>query len=276
MESFLKNIRRGLRWSLRPLPLLALFCSGLALGLAQTWPAWLALTQGVTQPWIGELAGGGGDALVALLLSGGSNAVAGGLIWLALALAGALIYAIAYNLISGGALSLWAGVRPFWAGCRYNFWSFTGLGALLIMLALAAIAIATLAGTIFGIGVGFLVALLLLQFLNLGGEYARALIVHDQRRNPAGALGRASGFCIRHPGTFLLGLAGFGLHSALGWLATNSAELSAGLALALGQLWAFGWAWLKLVRLGWALAYVQSAHPPIIPENTLIAAVEVA
>jgi hypothetical protein len=257
MTTLLDALRGGLRLAARPGPALPLYLWGLLLGLIQAWPALLVARAGLTEPLLNELAGGDGAAILTLFRGGdiGPQSLAL-LLWLLAVPLLAALYAAAYNFFSGGALAAWAGAQPYWAACRHTFWSFTGLGALLLLFAGLALTLGWIVGATLGLWAGVAASLALLQLASLLGEYARAIVVVDGRRDPARALRLAIGLCARRPGTLALGLAGFGLHAALGWLAGRTGLLGVGLSLALGQLFALLWVWLKLLRLGWAMAYV--------------------
>lgn len=244
----------GLRLAAQPGPALPLYLWGLLLGLLQSWPALLVARSGLAGPLLDELARGDTAALLSLFRGDEAGAQATALLlWLLAALYGA-----AYNFFSGGALGRWADARSYWAACRHTFWSFTGLGALLLVFAGLAVTLGWLAGAALGLWAGAATTLALLQIANLLGEYARAIVVVDGRRDPARALRLALGLCARQPGTLALGLAGLVLHAALGWLAGRTGALGLGLSLALGQILALAWVWLKLLRLGWAMAYVRA------------------
>jgi hypothetical protein len=250
----------GLRRAQRLALLLPLYLAGLLLGLVQTWPLWANGRGTLTNPFLGVLATGGADALVDLFLgrpeAGGQAAQ-----WVLGTLGLALVFGGAYNFFAGGILEAWTGRRRFWAGCWRFFLPFVALGALLLPLALLAGVLAALAGSFLGGAAGGVVAALALLLLNAVGEAARALAVARDRRNPFVLLGRAFAFCARHPGLLLLALAGALLHAAL---AALYAALAAGignalLLIAAQQLAVLGWLWVKLLRLAWALSYVEAA-----------------
>src|SRR5581483_7523929 len=97
---------------------------------------------------------------------------------------------------------------------------------------------------------------------NMLGEYARALAVARDRRNPFVLLGQASRFCARHAGgTIGLALLGLLLHGALTLLYNLVANAIGGSPLAIGwqQLAVLAWLWVKLLRVAWAAAYVRLA-----------------
>jgi hypothetical protein len=249
----------GLRQARRFWLILPLYLVGLALGLVQTWPLLAAGSRdGLGDPFLGQLATGGSDALVDLFI-GSSAAPAQALAWIGSALLLAQLFGLAYTFFSGGMLSVAAGTLPFWAGCRRFFWPFLGLGALLLALAAVAAFIAGLAGSwLGGASTGLLAGLLLLQTLNVVGEYARAIAVVRDRRNPFVLFGAGLSFCLRHLGGVLaLALLGLLLHAGVAalYIALGRAWLGVG-ALVVQQLAVLLWLWVKLLRLTWALSYV--------------------
>jgi hypothetical protein len=245
---------------------LPLYLSGLLLGLAQTWPLLLAGGQALYNPFLGELAAGGGAALD-LLLSDPLRASATASIWVIVTLLFTLLFGLAYSFFSGGALSVFAGTLPFWAGCRRTFWTFAGLGLLVALLAFLAIVLAAFASALIGLAGAAVVLLALLQLINLLGEYARALAVVWQRRNPFALLGMALSFFRRNPAG-VLGLAAIGvlLQGALAALYTLGSRAVGGTPLAIlwQQLAVLGWIWVKLLRLAWAVSYVQASARPSV------------
>jgi hypothetical protein len=260
MQSFREVLIGGLRQSLRLRLLWPLYLLGLALGLLQTWPLLIGVANGaLLNPFLGYLARGGGDALADLAIGNSSAFGLSAGLWVFAALALVLLYGLAYNFFSGGILHLWAGTRPFWAGCRQTFWTFTGLGVLLVLLALLVLVAAALLGGVLGAGGMLIVAVALLQLINLFGEYARAIAVAHNRHNPFVLLGDAVGFCMRNPGTLALGLLGLLLHAAL-LLLVGAALGSLGgtiAAVVVQQVTVLAWLWIKLLRLAWALSYVR-------------------
>ncbi len=141
------------------------------------------------------------------------------------------IFSIGYNFFAGGILGAWAGTRPFWAGCRHTFWAFTGLGALLLVLASIALVVAALLGGLLGAGGMLIVAAILLQLINLAGEYARALAVAQDRHNPFVLLGRAIGFARATPARWRWGC------SACCCMAQCCCCCAPSLASSAGRLW---------------------------------------
>ncbi|MFL5800445.1 MAG: hypothetical protein ACJ8CR_01745, partial [Roseiflexaceae bacterium] len=256
----------GLRQSLRLRLLWPLYLCGLALGLLQTWPLLIAAANGALfNPFLGQLAHGGGDALADLAIADTRAFGLSARLWGLAALAFAGLFVLAYNFFSGGILSLWAGTRPFWPGCRHTFWTFTGLGVLLVLLAALVLVGAALLGGLLGTGGMLIVAAVLLQLINLFGEYARAIAVAQGRHNPFVLLGRAIGFCARHPGALGLGLLGLLLHVALLLLVGAALGAIGGTVAAIvpQQLAVLAWLWVKLLRLAWALSYVRLRSGPI-------------
>lgn len=252
MQSFLGAMRGGLTNASRLRLVLPLYLTGLIIGLLQAWPALLAAGAG---PLLEQLAAGELDALT-LLGAADSSAIAPvALLWATASLVAAVVFAGAYNLFSGGILSVWAG-RGFWAGCKRHFWGFVGLGALLLLLAILALTLAGFVGALAGFGAATLTALLLLELVNIWGEYGRAAAVSAERTNPLAALGRAARLIAGRPlGVLALAALGVLLHLSI-WGAYNALAGRAGWAAPLvQQAAALGWVWVKLLRLGWASAY---------------------
>src|SRR5215470_15475217 len=191
MHIFWDVLIGGLRQATRLRLLWPLYLCGLVLGLLQTWPLLVGVARGALfNPFLDYLARGGGDALADLGIASTSafGTIAG--LWAFAALALTVLFGLAYNFFSGGILSVWAGTRPFWAGCRHMFWAFAGLGVLLVSLAALALGVAALMGGVLGISGALIVAAVLLQLINLAGEYARAVAVAHERCNPFVLLGR--------------------------------------------------------------------------------------
>ncbi|HEX9372771.1 MAG TPA: hypothetical protein VF897_17290 [Roseiflexaceae bacterium] len=263
MQLFLNVLVQGWRVTLRRWRVaLPLYLTGLLLGLVQTWPLLRAAGAGaLSNPFLGELAGGGGDAAIDLLL-GSPTAVAQTVgIWVFVALLFGLLFGLAYNFFAGGILSVYTGTRPFWAGCRRTFWAFTGLGILLLLLLLPVALAAALAGLALGPIGAAIVALILIQLVNLLGEYARAVAVVRDRRSPLALLGMAAGVVRRNLGGVLaLALLGLLLHVALTLLyRVVASPIRATVVVVLWQqLVALAWLWVKLLRLAWAAGYARA------------------
>jgi hypothetical protein len=253
MHGFLAALRGGLARAAQLRLALPLYMAGLLIGLAQAWPAPLVAREG---PLLDLLAGGELDALT-YLLAGDSGASAPQLLlWVALALLGALLLAGLYNFFSGGILSVWAG-GPFWAGCRRFFWCFVAIGSLLvILLVLAMVAVGFVAAAA-GFTAAAAVGLVLVQLIGLLGEYARAAAIAADRANPIAALAAGGRQIVRRPlGILALAALGVLLHASIS-AAYNALGGHAGWgAPVLQQAAAFGWVWVKLLRLGWAAAYM--------------------
>jgi hypothetical protein len=260
MQLFQTVLRSGLLATLRNWRIiLPLYLTCLLLGLVQTWPLLASGNSTFYQPFLGELAAGGSDAYVSLFLSNPSGAGQAVGAWIGIAVLLALLFGLAYNFFSGGAVSVYAGTRPFWAGCRRTFWAFVGLGALLLVLLALALAVAALCGLALGVGGAAILALLLLALVNLFGEYARAIAAHG-RRNPFALLGMAIGFCVRNlGGVLVLALIGLLLSGALLLLYGTVARMLGGSVLLVvwQQLVVIGWLWIKLLRLAWAVSYIR-------------------
>jgi hypothetical protein len=259
MNRFREALSGGLRQARRVWLILPLYMVGLILGLMQTWPLVVAGSRGgLRNPFLADLAAGGSDAVLDLFI-GSATAGTQALVWAVAALLLTLLFGLAYTYFSGGMLSVAAGTFPFWMGCRRFFWSFLGLGMLLVMLALLAVSIASLGGIWLGSpNMGLIVGLLLVQALNIVGEYARAIAVVRRRRNPLVLFGAALAFSVRHLGGVLaLALLGLLLHGAVAAfsIGLGNAPLGVG-ALVVQQLVVLLWLWVKLLRLTWALSYV--------------------
>ena len=250
--------------------IMLLYGINLALGLIQMWP--LLQGRALYNPFLNDLASGGTTAVVNLFLGASSAWLTVGA-WLALAILLLLIYWLAYNFVAGGALSVYGGVRPFWAGSRRMFWPFTALGLLIALLIGVAVIAGGIIGSLAGSRVGIIISVVLIQIVNLIGEYARALAVARDRRNPFVIFGWACAFCARKiGGVLLLGALGLALLGGLAALYAGVATpLQGSPAIILAQqLLALGWVAIKLLRLAWAISYVQRSDvQPQPTANTL-------
>ncbi|CAA9354000.1 MAG: hypothetical protein AVDCRST_MAG93-7261, partial [uncultured Chloroflexia bacterium] len=202
--------------ALRLRPALPLYLASLVLGIAQAWPLLpLVGSIGLRNPFINDLAQGGGDAYANLFLAVPSSAALTGL-WTFALLVAAFLYAMAYNFFAGGIIAGWRSMNvQGLAACRRYFWTFTGLqvmlGTLTLIVGVIMLAVAGLQST-----VTVIVLLLIVQLINSVGELARAYAVIHDRRNPFEVWGAAVRFGVRHlPGTLALTFAGFLLHGAL-------------------------------------------------------------
>jgi len=257
MRSFLQALQGGLLRAAQLRLALPLYLAALLLGLLQAWPAALA---GGTGPLLDDLAAGTNDALVMLFIADPGAVTPVALLWSLLTLGAVLAYAAAYNLFSGGILSAWAG-GAFWPGCRRFFWGFTGLGALLLLLAVLAIGAAILVGMVGGLTAATLTALGLLQLVGLWGEYARAAAVANGRASPLAALGAGARSIIRQPlGVLALAVLGLLLHAAIAAAYGALGGRVGWAAPILQQAAVLGWLWVKLLRLGWAAAYTRGGN----------------
>jgi|HigsolmetaAR202D_1030399.scaffolds.fasta_scaffold15000_2 hypothetical protein len=253
-------IVKGLRHSLRPGLIVPLYIVSLFVGLVQTWPVFRA---DLNRPFLSYLAMGGADAYVDLVIGYPDATGKGIALWLVSLLPVLLLFSLAYNFFAGGALSSMAG-KSFWTGCLRTFWSYTALGVLLIVLSLLALVIASLLGML-NMTVMLIVAVVLLQLINLFGEYARAFAVARNRLNPFVLLGQAIAFTMRHPGTLLLALVGLLLQFGIALLLTQLLKLDTVFLPQIAVLLNF---WLKQLRLGWALGYLQGNAPQAQPMVT--------
>lgn len=264
MVLFRRALMHGAGRVLQHWPLvLPLYAVSLVLGVLQTWPVWSAVGHGALHnPALATLAAGNTDAVLNIVLSSGLGvAAATGGTWVVVAILFAALFGLAYNLFAGGILSVYAGTRRFWAGCRQTFWSFTGLGVVIVALVLVALVAGVLAGLVGGNVIGLIVALVLVLFINVVGEYARAVAVTHERRNPFVLVWLALRLCVRKLpavlGFVVLALAiSAALTAVYGGLAT---VLRGSVALVLvQQLLVLFLVALKLLRLGWALSYVEA------------------
>ena len=262
MQALRAAFTGGLRDARRLRLALPLYLVAVGLGLIQTWPLLFGAATGrLAQTNLRELLASG-DALFGLLSARENAALVG--VWALLVPLLTLTYGLAYNLCSGGMLSAWAGAR-FWPGCRRFCWAFTAIGALLVLLGLVVVGGAAALAVITGATGNLIAALLafgLLQFVNLVGEYARAVAVARNRRNPFVILGAGISFCARHPGALLLGLAGLLLHGGLVLLYLALARVAGAspLAIVLDQALILAWLWVKLLRLAWAFNYLRATE----------------
>lgn len=258
----MRIVQEALRVGLRRVfrywrPIVLLYGINLGLGLIEMWP--LLRGNALYNPFLNDLVTGGSSALVNLFL-GASSAWLTVAAWLALAIPLLLIYGLAYNFVAGGALSTYGSIRPFWAGSRRMFWSFTGLGLLVIVLIVCMLIVSGIVGWLVGLRVGMLVGVVLIQIVNLLGEYARAVAVARDRHNPFVVFGWACVFCVRNMGgVLLLAVLGLILTGGLAALYAGVTVLLPGSpAIVLAQqLLTLGWLAIKLLRLSWAITYVQ-------------------
>jgi hypothetical protein len=244
---------------------LPLYIVGLLLGLVQTWPLLGAAARGaLSSPFLGTLADGGIEPAIDLFLSDPGTVGAAAGLWALGTFVFTLLFGVAYNFFAGGILNAYLGgaARSFWSACRRTFWSFTGLGLLIVVLALLMIVVGAALGGAIGQRGALIVGFILLQIANMLGEYARALAVAGDRRNPFVLFAQACGFCARHPaGTLALASIGVLLHLALVLLYRAVADPIGGspLLVVWQQLVVLAWLWVKLLRLAWAAAYVRAA-----------------
>lgn len=248
----------GLRDAVRLRLALPLYLAGLLIALVQSWPVLVSAGNGQLRQINIERLLTSGDALLELFTKQETAAVAG--TWLLLAPLLSMLYGACYNLFSGGILSVWAGTRRFWPGSVHFFWSFTGLGLVLVILALVVTGLGSALVVALGTTAGAVTTFAVLQLLNLVGEYARALGVTRERRNPFALFGGAVTFIVRHPVALLLGLLGLALHVALVAMYLGLAPQfgASPLAIILNQVLVFVWLWVKLLRLAWARGLVAS------------------
>jgi hypothetical protein len=264
VSGFKDAVVTGWRCSLNLFLWLPLYVTSLLLGLIQTWPL-LAQAELLTSPQLGSLATGGIDAWVNFLMGSRQAQTQAGatiLIWLLLSLVAVALYNLAYDFFAGGILSVWAGTRSFWAGCSYTFWTFVGLSLLQLILVSQILLITVIAASFLGFSV-LIIGGLLILLVNLVGEYAHSLAAVQGGRNSFKLIGSAFMFSLRHSGE-VLSLGGLGtslhigvvvLYLALGSLAGRTATLPL-----IQQMIILLWLWVKLLRLAWALSYVQATR----------------
>ena len=264
MQNFRSALVAGLRMARRFWLVVPLYLCATLAGLAQTWPLFsVGGSAGLRNPFFSELAGGGIDPLLDVAFATGETSLP----WLLSSLLSIALFGLAYNFFTGGMLSAASGQRPFWAGCWRYLLANTVLGLILLILCGAIIIGGALIDSVTrgGPGAGTIGALLLIQLVNLLGEYGRAIGVARDRRNPFALFGQACAFCARRlPGTLAIGLLGLLLHGAVIGLAIGlGTQLRAPLvALLFQQALSLAFIWVKLLRLSWALAYVQAADGP--------------
>jgi hypothetical protein len=268
MATFRRVLEQGVRSALRHWSLLLpLYLAGLLLGLLQTWPL-LSAGVALDNPFMRNLAAGGVEPIFELWMANPAIAQSAAL-WILAALLLSLLYGLVYNFFAGGILAVLAtddaraSVPSFWAGCWRWFGSFTGLGILLVIIGLLAAVVGAIAGGLAG-GYGAAIgALAGLQLINALGEYARALAVAHDRRNPFALIGMALSFVLRHLGGVLaLALLGLALHAGLTALYVLGARALGGspVLVVWQQVAVVGWLWVKLVRLAWAIRYARVAR----------------
>ena len=267
MQEFRTTFIAGLRDAMRLRLALPLYLAGLLLGLLQTWPLLLGLADGRAERLDLTQLLSGGDALLNVLTSQSSNAPLAAA-WLVLLPILSFVYGLVYNFFSGGILSAWAATRPFWPGCRRFFFAYTGLGLLLVLPAIGVASLASVLATVANLPATVVAvsAIVVLQLLNLVGEYARALAVVRDRRNPFWLFGAACSFCARNPVTLLFGLLGLALQLGFAAIYALIAPLlgTSPIIILLDQVLVFGLLWVKLLRLAWARSYAQPMPTSIL------------
>lgn len=259
-HTFVTGLRRTLEWRL----LLPLYLVGLLAGLVQTWPLFvLGQNELLTNPLLAHLAAGGSNTLVNLAVGSeaGPEIAAAVSSWLVVSLLLTVLFSLAYNFFAGGILSVWRGKRTFWQGCWRFVLTFIGMGMLLVILGALTTVIVTLPGMVPG-EVRLVAAFVLIQLINLLGEYGRAVAVTYNRHNSFMLIWLAARFCWDNAGGVVtLALLGLLFH---GMVAVISTLLAGGIggtfvAIVVQQVVVVAWLWLKLLRLGWALSYVEAA-----------------
>lgn len=258
----------GLRNSRNIKLIFPLFLIGLLIGLFQTWPlAWLLDQKLSKSPFLDSLMLSDTSSLINFVLGAPDPMLMGSVIsiWLLISICLPLVFGLSYNFFSGGMLSASNGMHSFWSGCWRFFGSFNLLGALLIVIALIVMGVTIALTNLFSsLTLPILICgLVLLQLLNLLGEYARAIAVVRQRRNAFMLFGAALVFCARHlPGALAFGSFGLLLNLALAafyWY--GSQAISQPIVLIIfQQICLFAWVWIKFLRLLWALFYVHNVE----------------
>jgi hypothetical protein len=258
----------GLRNSKSLKLMLPLYLAGLLIGLFQLWPlAWLLDQQLSRSPFLDRLVLSELSSFINFVLGSPDQMLVGSIfsIWLLISLFLPIVFGVFYNVLSGGMLSASNGMLPFWAGCLRYFWSFNALGIILLVAALIVMGTATVLANLFN-SLNFVIlicGLVLLQLLNLLGEYARAIAIVRQRRNPFVLFGAALVFCARRlPGALVFGSFGLLLNIALAafyWYGSQAISQPI-LLIVFQQICLFAWVWIKFLRLLWALFYVQNVE----------------
>ena len=260
MQTLGNTITRGLRSALHFPTLLPLWISTLILGLLQSWPLWLAGEQLLQRPFLGEVASGGPDMLVDLLLKNDALSTQAP-IWLGLQIPVFIIQHIIYAICAGGMLSVYLAKNEFGRGSMRFALPFIGFDMLLT------IAIAIVIGLgVAGIALArsnswFIPSIIIIVVLGIIGEYARAIAVVHERRNPFVIFGQALSFCARHlPGVALLALLStiallivLGISSML-----PSIPGAPWIAVIVQQIVILALIWSKALRLACAGHYVQA------------------
>ena len=258
---------RGSVRGLRLRPALPLYLASLVLGIVQAWPLLpLVGSIGLRNPFINDLAQGGGDTYANLFLAMPTSAAVTGL-WAFALLVAAFLYAMAYNFFAGGIIAGWRSTNvQGWAACRRYFWTFTGLQMMLVTLTLL-VGVITLAVVGLQSTVTVIVLLFIVQLINSVGELARAYAVVHDRRNPFEVWGAAVRFSIGHlPGTLALTFAGFLLHGALVLCAVLLHSMVPTLLLSIvwQQALLIAAIVVKLLRLSWATGLIEGARTPTV------------
>ena len=260
MYSIFQAITRGLRSALHFPTLLPLWISTFILGWLQSWPIWLAGEQLIQRPFLGQLASGGTDMLVDLFLKNDSLSMQAP-IWLSLQIPILIIQHIMYAICAGGMLSVYLANGEFASKSRRFALPFIGLDILLTILLVIIISLGAAGVVIAKSNVWIIPALVMIILLGIIGEYARAIAVVRDRRNPFVIFGQALSFCIHHFAgvallaiissiMFVLVLFGYSLIPSIAGLPW--------LALVLQQMVIFVIVWIKALRLAWAGQYVQA------------------
>lgn len=248
-------VGNGIRYAGRFRLVLPLYLAVLLLSLFQIWPLFGA--DRLMNPLLTQLADRPADLLVDIMSNAPDQAGRTVAAWSGLTVLLTLLFGAIYNFFSGGILSVWHGSRSLWEGSRYFFLCFSGLGLVLGFLLMIALAIGIGIGMRAGAMAGAISAIVLLQLVNLFGEYARAAAVIQNRRNPLLLLGRAMRVVMtKLPGVLMLAIVGLGLHSAVALLYGSLTTRVSGfpITILVEQSVILAWLWIKLLRLAWALS----------------------
>lgn len=261
MHTFTQALQRGMRSAAHIPTLLPLWLSSLILGIVQTWPLWLAGGLVLRRPFLGDFATGGADTLIDLFLR--NDALTTQLpIWIGTQIPVFMIQHLVYAICAGGMLSVYLGKGRFGSGSRRYALAFIGLDIILIIMSVLFVGLAALGMFVTSSNIWIIVAVVLMIVLGVVGEYARAIAVVRERRNPFIIFGQALSFCVRHlPGIVLLAL----LASLLLGLVLLISNVIPGIPSApwlmvmIQQLVILALVWIKALRLAWAAHYVAQA-----------------
>ncbi len=260
-------LRRGLGTTLHHWrALLPLFGTTLALSLLGIWPVYRYLGSGALHTTlVRRLATDLGGAPLGEVLTNAPDAAAVFGLWTFSTLGLLLLTGLAYNLFSGGILSRYSDTAGFWPGCRRFVGTFTALGIIgvSLLVVLSGLLIMLIGGLGGSLAIRLAVVFVVAQLLNMLLEYSRAVAVVRGERNPLRAMTAAGRFCAAHlPGTLGLAALGLALWAALFGVYNLVAPLLSPVGLVVlliiwQQLIVLGQQLIKMLRLSWAVAYLQ-------------------